>query len=187
MRNEPEAISDEGLMRRFYACDSAAFETLAERWWVRIHRFIIRLGFSDEDASDLTQDTLVRLFVTKETQSFDLGEPVAPFVQRAARNAAIGAWRRRHRGIETVPLLDELDRAEPDDDRRFCEDVLDCLGSLPEPGCTYIKLCKIHGIGDLSHNEIGEMLGKWPAQVTRISQKARGELRKCLEGKGYGG
>jgi DNA-directed RNA polymerase specialized sigma24 family protein len=49
----------------------------------------------------------------------------------------------------------------------------------------YIFLCGKHGLGDLSHKEIAQVLGKWPPQLTQISQKARAHLRECMTSKGY--
>jgi RNA polymerase sigma factor (sigma-70 family) len=173
-------------MSRFYGCDGTAYDTLNERWWPRLVRFFRGLGFGVEEAEDLAQDTLVKLYLTKETLSFDLGQPLEPFLYTVARNQARGEWRRRK--PETVSLLciEEIDVKEPSSlPAAMIEDLFACIGNLPETEQTYLFLCQKHGLGELTHGEIAQILGKLPAQVTRISQRARARLGECLTAKGY--
>lgn len=179
--------TDSELMGRFYDCQEEAFELLARRWWPRLFGFFARLGFSADAAEDLAQEAVIRLYGTKETRSFDARQPLAPFFIRIARNLAVGAWRSGKAG-RTVSL-DEAREFCPENDEVLPPDLmvalLGCVSDLSDPEQTYVTLCGKHGLGECSHNEIGEVLGKWPAQVTAISQKARAQLRTCLEAKGF--
>lgn len=191
MRNERTQASnspdDRELMTRFYGCGEEAFDLLAERWWPRLFGFFRRMGFSSEEGEDLAQETLIRLYQTKERRSFDLSQPLEPFLLTVARNLAVREWRGRRPHRETVPLIEALDW-EPDETglpATMVEDLFLCIWALPEQQRVYVLLSEKCGLGELSHNEIAAILGKWPAQITRISQRAREHLRNCMAGKGY--
>jgi RNA polymerase sigma factor (sigma-70 family) len=179
---------DNELMRRFYNCQEEAFDLLARRWWRRLFGLFVRLGFTAEAAEDLTQEAIVRLYGTKETQSFDVRQPLAPFFIQLARNLAIATWRTSKGAGMTVPLEMAAGIAAEDPapvPADLLAEMLLCVSQLPEPERTYISLCGKHGLGECSHNDICELLGKWPAQITAISQRARAQLRTSLEAKGF--
>jgi RNA polymerase sigma factor (sigma-70 family) len=182
-----EELGDGELMACFYALSEAAFGVLTERWWNRLFGFFRRLGFCNEDAEDLTQETLVKLYQTRETLGFDVRQPLEPFLLTVARRLAIREWRRRRPERQTVPLMEAEDvvSEEPALRRELVDDLFLCIWKLPQPQQIYILLCAKHGLGDRSHTEIGTILGKWPAQLTQISQRARANLRECMAAKGY--
>jgi RNA polymerase sigma factor (sigma-70 family) len=185
-RGRPQPESDSGLMAEFYGCSEAAFERLADRWWPRLFAFFRKLGFGNEDAEDLVMDSLVRLFTTKERQQFDTSQELAPFLFTIARRLAVGAWRKRAAGRD-VPWDEDLPLVtgarEPESELEA--DLLACVWQLPEAELTYVVLCGKHGLGELSHNEIAEMLDKWPPQITHLSKRALAALKECMHGKGY--
>lgn len=177
---------DSQLIARFYAGDEAAFEVMAGRWRPRFFGFFFKLGFGAEDAEDLAQETLVQLYVTREGTPIDVDRPLEPFAFAVARNLAIRDWRKRRARVITVPLSEAQSLAAAQrSSGALSGDLQECLRRLPEAQQTYFLLCGKHGLGELSHNEIAQVLGKWPAQVTAISQQARDRLRDCMERKGY--
>jgi RNA polymerase sigma factor (sigma-70 family) len=179
-------VSDAELMAQFYRCHAPAFDTLTERWWRRMFGFFTRLGFSRDAAADLTQETVIKLYGTKETMSFDPRQPLAPFLMTIARRLAIRDWRRQGSRPPDVSLRAAEAVAAPDPAADSVhDDLLHCVGQLPELERTYIVLCGKHGLGECSHNEIAELLGKWPAQVTGISQRARARMRRLMQDRGY--
>src|SRR3989442_15223402 len=95
MPRSGDELTDAELMARFYGGESSAFSAIAERWWPRLQGFFRKMGFDASTAEDLAQDTLVKLFLTKEKLSFDLGQPLEPFLLTVARNRAIEEWRHR--------------------------------------------------------------------------------------------
>jgi RNA polymerase sigma factor (sigma-70 family) len=179
--------TDSELMGRFYQRDEAAFSALTERWWPRLFGYFRRFSFLNEDAEDLAQEVLVKLYLTRERQSFDVMEPLQPFLLAIARNLAIREWRGRKPDRTAVPLLEAVDVAGSTDavPAELGADLFLCIWNLPEQQQHYVLLCGKHGLGELSHNEIATILGKWPAQLTQISQQARSNLRECLTSKGY--
>lgn len=179
---------DQELMTAFFGCSEAAFQKLAERWWPRLFGYFRRLGAGSEDAEDLAVQTLMKLYLMKESRRFDLSRPLAPFLFTAAKRVYIAWLRELDREPKTEPLFEKLPLAanggEPHPE--LSASLLQCVQALPEPEQLYVMMCGRHGLGDLSHNEIAETLDKWPAQVTQISKRARALLKRCLETKGFG-
>jgi len=183
-----DELEDQELMVAFYECSEAAFETIASRWWGRLFSYFRYYGESPTNAEEMAQDTLVRLYQTKEKRQYDVQRPFKPFLYAIAQNRWREEARKRARCPNTVPLepIHELIQAktnEPSD--KLAEDLFTCIRNLPSSQQAYILHCEKHGLGQLSHNEIAELLGKWPPQITQISQRARDSLRKCLSAKGY--
>ena len=143
----------------------------------RLFGYFRRRGLDAEDAEDLTLKVLARLAGTKDDERrssrFDPDRPFAPFVLTLARHAAIEKWRERK--VETVgpPHPDVCAEEAGPLSEQALEDLFVCIEALPEPERAYVRLCGKHGLGESSHQEIAQQLGKWPAQVTEISQRAR--------------
>ena len=183
-----EEHNDQELMVSFYECSDAAFEVIASRWWGRLFSYFRYYGETPTNAEEMAQDTLVRLFQTKEKKQYDVQRPFKPFLYAIAQNRWKEEARKRARRPKMAPLepIHESIPArtnEPPD--HLAEDLFTCIWSLPHSQQVYILHCEKHGLGQLSHNEIAELLGKWPPQITQLSQRAREGLRKCLAAKGY--
>jgi len=138
------------------------------------------------DAEDLVQETMLKLYQTRDTSGFDCGKALRPFLFTVARNQAVQVWRKRASAPPTDPLaLAESIVIETDEPPAIVADLFGCIWTLPEIEQSYILLCGKHGLGELSHLEIGDLMGKWPAQITQVSQRARERLKVCLTAKGY--
>lgn len=180
---------DTELMRRFYDGDARALDKLLERWEPRLLGYFHKFGFSREESEDLSQEVMVSLYLTRQRSDshgrFDLSRPLAPFLFTSARRAAISAWRRRP-DAAPVPLevwdAEERPTLPP---LALAADLADCLAQLPDDQHLYFRLCARHGLGELSHQEISEVLGKCPSEVSRLSRRAKEGLRNCMQRKGY--
>jgi RNA polymerase sigma-70 factor (ECF subfamily) len=181
-------MSDSDLMCLFYRGDDRAFDALTARWRSRMVRFFrFHSGFGREEAEDLTQDVFVKLYVTRETMSFDLSQPLEPFLYTVARNLAIQEWRKRRPKCVPIDWIEELDLKEDPSalSQATLDDLFLCIWNLPEPERFYLLLCEKHGLGDCTHIEIARLLGKSPALLTRISQRALTHLREQMMERGY--
>lgn len=176
---------DSELMTAFYDCDQAAVEEIDPRYRTRLCRFFPRLGWI-QDQEDLTQETFVRVYVTKETEKgrYRAPRPFKPWLYAVARNVAIDAARRRGRRPETVPIAEAsvpggggLDQAA----QQELGDVLRrCLTKLSEQERTFIVLWD-RGWGELTQTEIADVLRVSSARVTAIKKSALSKLRQCKE------
>src|SRR5262249_50261719 len=99
-------MSDNQVMAAFYARDGTAFEEIQRRWGVRIYWYFYRRGWSHEDSEDLSQQTLLRVFLTKESGRgrYDPDLPFPPWTYRIAHNVAEDERRRREGRPPAVPL-----------------------------------------------------------------------------------
>lgn len=177
---------DSQRMQRFYAGDEQAFTDLASDWHRSLIGFFFGMGFRAEDAEDLTQETLVRLYLTRDRARFDPNRRFTPYILTTARNLALDERRHRSRRPSQVALTEELRMGgEPIVNEAFLGELLECVQSLPELQQSYLLLCGRHGLGEFSHQEIAATLRKLPSQISELSQRTFRSLRQCLEKKGY--
>ena len=101
-----EQSSDREWVRLAQAGDRAAFTHLVRRHQDAVHRFILRMLGSHEEALELTQETFVRAW-----QALPQWQPqaqVKTWIFRIASNTAMDALRRR-KIVEMVPLAEDYD------------------------------------------------------------------------------
>jgi RNA polymerase sigma factor (sigma-70 family) len=163
-----------------------AFEDTAQRYRRRVYSFARYLLSNREEAEDVTQEVLLRLW--RHQEGVD-EERLGAWLLRVTRNACYDLLRRRRSeaaaGIETS--LDEEDArevvsAEPSPESRaqdsdFRRRLLEALGELGEPYKSVVILREVQG---LPHREIGEALGIPEATVRVHLHRGRRKLRERL-------
>ena len=97
-RTEADA-HDQADMERLAAGHDAALNDLMERYATPIFHFLCRMVGNEDDASDLAQETFVRIF--KSRDSFRRGEKFSTWAYTIAANLARNhfRWRSRHPNI----------------------------------------------------------------------------------------
>jgi len=171
-----------------------AFETTAERYRRRVFSFARSLLSNHEEAEEVTQDVLIRLW--RHERRVDQ-ERLGGWILRVTRNACYDLLRRRRAQAASGPQVDEEEAAEvrsaePDpeallqatDFRRSLKEALDTIG---EPYRTVVLLREVQG---LPHREISESLGIPEATVRVHLHRGRRRLREILRGQygsGFGG
>lgn len=169
-----------------------AFEDTAQRYQRRVYSFARYLLSSREEAEDVTQEVLLRLW--RHRQGVD-EERLGSWLLRVTRNACYDLLRKRRSeaaaGLgasleegeeEEVPSAapDPQARAEASDFRRR---LLEALADLGEPYKSVVILREVQG---LPHREIGEALGIPEATVRVHLHRGRRKLRERLrEDVGY--
>jgi RNA polymerase sigma-70 factor (ECF subfamily) len=136
--NGIESAVEQALLRRAQQGDYAAYEQLHLRLEPSIQRFICRIIGDGQEAEDITQDTMLALYL-------NLGriEPLdhlRPYTFRIARNACYDVLRRRQR-YEEISI-----DADPDQDGRFPAPVVFDLkddASLPPDEVTHWLLLRM--------------------------------------------
>jgi RNA polymerase sigma-70 factor, ECF subfamily len=153
--------------------DIAAFERLYRAYWQRLYAFAFRYVRSRDDAEDVTQDVLLRIW--RSRASWAPAGTVASYLYLAVRNAARDrlervAVARRHRGRAGVGAVataaevqSHLEAAE------LAAAVERALADLPPKRST---VCKLRLIEGLSYAEIAKRLGI--SEKTVETQLARG-------------
>jgi RNA polymerase sigma-70 factor (ECF subfamily) len=157
-----------------------AFETNAERYRRRVFSFARSLLSNREEAEEVTQDVLLRLW--RNERRVD-EERLVAWLLRVTRNACYDLLRKRRSAwitagppaeaeeAESIPSgePDSLARVEAADFRRCLKAALEEIG---EPYRTVVLLREVQG---LAHREISEALGI--PEVTVRVHLHRGRLR----------
>jgi RNA polymerase sigma-70 factor (ECF subfamily) len=164
-----------------------AFEDTAQRYQRRVYSFARYLLSSREEAEDVTQEVLLRLW--RHHDGVD-EERLGAWLLRVTRNACYDLLRKRRSesAAGITPGFDEEDArevasAEPDPQAQaetsdFRRRLLEALADLEEPYKSVVLLREVHG---LPHREIGEALGIPEGTVRVHLHRGRRKLRDRLK------
>jgi RNA polymerase sigma-70 factor (ECF subfamily) len=164
-----------------------AFDDTARAYRRRVYSFARYLLSSREEAEDVTQEVLLRLWRHQDGVE---EERLGSWLLRVTRNACYDLLRRRRSEAATNTMATSLDdetvaelvSAEPDPQSRamaadFRRRLLGALGELGEPYKSIIILREVQG---LAHREIGEALGIPEVTVRVHLHRGRKKLRERL-------
>jgi len=175
--------SDAESVRLAQAGDRAAFAHLVRRHQGGVHRFIMRMLGSHEEALELTQETFIKAW-----QALPQWQPQAQFktwIYRIASNTAMDALRRR-KIVEMVPLEEDYDApsqgAGPEvqlESRQRLWALESALAALSPEQREVILLREIEG---LSYAEIGAALDLHEGTVKSRLARAREALASVVRG-----
>jgi RNA polymerase sigma-70 factor (ECF subfamily) len=159
------------------------WEEVARVYGRKIYNFAYRLTGNADDASDLTQEVLLR--VRKGLAGYQPGS-FEGWLWRITRNAFLDDVRRRKRKA-TTPLPDEVDRmadhASPAPDQvlsrvRLGEDIQAALLDLPYDFREAVVLCDVVG---LSYEEISAAVASPIGTVRSRIHRGRKMLKERLQ------
>jgi len=172
--------SEAELLRRAQAGDDEAFTRLVEAWHPRVFRWAAGMLDDADDADDVTQHVLVRLYA--HLPRFRGHASFSTWLYQITRNAARDAWRRRGsrlRALERLHVLDRPVAAEPDPEAS--DDVVAraraALASLPERQRAVFDLVELQGYAP---HEAAALIGIAPATVRVHLLRARRALREIM-------
>jgi RNA polymerase sigma-70 factor (ECF subfamily) len=178
-------------MERLMAGHDAALNDLMERHAPPVFRFLCRMVGNEDDASDLAQETFVRVF--KSAGSFRLEQKFSAWLFTIAANLARNhfRWRARHPNVsldaenpETEQTLGgtlPADGPAPNEEALATERakaVRVAVGKLPEDLREAIVLCEWE---ERSTAEAAAILGTTPKAVESRLYRARQVLRERLK------
>ena len=149
----------------------------------KVYTLAVYLLANPEEAEDVTQEELVRLW----RRGGDVApEKIRPWLVQVTRNACIDSLRRRKDGSRVAvddPAGLELQEPAPGPERlahasQLGGRILQALDTLSEPGRSIVILREIQG---LSYQEIGEAL-EMPMSSVRVTlHRGRRRLREELK------
>ena len=161
------------------------FSELVYRYQDRVYAFALHYLGDGEDAADVTQDVLIRLWENLES----LDEPrLLPWLMRVTRNLCVDMVRKRRLQRRTMDidsdLLDQIERPNGDpgpetvaESAELRDLVLRALRSIPEPHRSIVMLREMQ---DLKYEEIGETLGLPLSTVKVYLHRGRRMVREWL-------
>ncbi len=174
--------------------DAAAFETLIDRYSADVYGLLFRLTENAEEASDLTQDTFLRVF--RAIKGFRGESELRTWLFRIAINESRNRfrwWKRRRRdvtisldatiGDSVTTLTDTLaDRSVSPEETALMREreyaIKAALIEIPDVYREAIVLCDIEG---LSYEETADALGVGIGTVKSRISRGREELRRILK------
>lgn len=172
---------DRELVQRCLRGDSAAYRQFVERFEQDIHRLCFRMLRQQQDAEDVTQDVLLRIF--KNLQRWDQSRPIRPWLFRIAVNRCRTQLSQRKRLMEPVEFLQELpDHRVPDGSNEVHEALQQAVDALrPEYREVFILY---HETGH-SYEEIAEIIRSPIGTIRTWLHRARSILEAQLQELGF--
>lgn len=179
-----------GMRSEVKASRRREFEKLARDHYKAVFRAAYRLTCDREEAADLTQEALVKAYMS--FHQFKPGSNFRAWVLRIVANTHISHYRRRQRRPETVPweaVSDALGRetnlvadAGPGPETQVLaafrdEEVYEALSHLPEEFRTVVILADLC---ELPYKEVAEALEVPIGTVRSRLFRARRMLRRSL-------
>jgi len=178
--------SDELLVERAQAGESAAFDELARRYTNIVYRILYKILRHDEDAQDALQDTFVSAY--RALPRFRKDARFSTWIYRIATNAALMKARARRTNLVSLDHPNDDDEAKgvwdlvdggatPDQDilsdetRRVMEDAIQSLPA--EQRAAFV----LHDIQEMSSAETAEAMGITVSAVNSRLHRARVYLR----------
>ncbi len=186
------------LVKRAQKGDGKAFEMLIEEHFKKIYNIAFRMTNNADDASDMTQEVMIKLF--KNITSFKGDSKFSTWVYRVATNTCLDELKKIRRNSHTS-LNAEYDTGDgeitydaPDTEptpeqyvekRELSEMVAKAIGCLSPEHRAVIVLRDIKGF---SYEEIADVLKCSSGTVKSRINRARAQLKNILEKDfGFGG
>ncbi len=169
-----EHLSDNDLLRQIKLGDMEAFNLLIERHYQAIYAFSYKFCNSQQDAEDITQDTLLK--VAARIQSFNSTSKLTTWLYRVTINTAKDHFKkeavrtRYHKDYSHE--LHSKDQGVENDESLGLWDLVKKL-----PSAQYEAVTLVYGEG-LSHDEAGGVLGCAAATISWRIFSAKKKLRK---------
>jgi RNA polymerase sigma-70 factor, ECF subfamily len=188
----PRRPTDEELVGRLAAGDSAAFNVIFDRYHKPIYNFIKKQVAERESVEDLAQEVFMRVF--KSAKNFDVEKKFSSWIYKIALNEVKRHWKRtgsRQTFSLNVPVGDEGGDSERGDfleDQRiapeanteqqlFSRDLKTLIDRLPEKQKTVVLL-KVYN--ELTFEEIAEICECPLSTVLSRMRYAVSKLRRWL-------
>jgi RNA polymerase sigma-70 factor, ECF subfamily len=172
---------DTACMRRLAAGDDSALAEIVKRWHAPLLNFFYRSTGSREDAEDLTQNVMVKLYRAAPRYRVEARFSTYLFViaRRALQNHR-RFFRRKLFGLVDNSRVPEIYLAESGAGRvREIEDFFQtALKTLPEAQRTAILLLKQQG---MTYSEIADAMGTTESRVRTWIFRARQKLKEAYD------
>jgi RNA polymerase sigma-70 factor (ECF subfamily) len=171
-------LTDEEVVRRVAAGETALFEILMRRYNQRVYRAVRAIVRNDDDAEDVMQQAYINAFV--HLRQFAARAKFSTWLTRIAVNEALGKIRKRDlHGEETMSeLLSPVPSPEEQAAASEMKGVVEGeIAALPENYRSVLMLREVEG---LSTAETAECLGVAEDVVKTRLHRARTMLRDRL-------
>lgn len=178
-KNEQAAAVEVVEMRAVANGDAAAFGRLIDREAPRLMRFACGILGNPEEAEDVVQDTLLRLWENAAEWTPDAR--LGTWLHRICYNRSIDRLRRRRNFVDDDELLELSDNAEPADAllvrAETVASIRDVVERLPARQRTAVLLFHFQ---DLPQREAAAVMDVSEAAFESLLSRARRQMRRWL-------
>lgn len=162
--------------------DRDAFRVLFERVTPRVKGYLMRMGASESQAEEITQDVMVAVWRRAGTYESERAAATT-WIYQIARNRRIDLWRREHR-LTLDPYEPLLQGSEPEqpyqllDAAQEAASVRDAITQLPDELSLLLRMAYFDG---LTHQEIAQATGLPLGTAKSRIRKATKIVRNTLD------
>lgn len=184
-------MNEDFLIKKAKKGDSAAFSDLMEQHFAMIYNLALRMSGNPDDASDLTQEVMIKLF--KNIGAFEGKSKFSTWVYRVASNTCLDELRKIKRK-KTVSLDAEYETEDgsvgyeaedtaptPDVSAERSELKTIVAKAVSRLGEEYRTAVILRDINGLSYTEIAEVIGCSVGTVKSRISRGRANLKEILE------
>lgn len=172
-------LPDDELMRRIVARDQRAFRILTDRYMKMLFSAAYRLGTTKEEAEDIVQEAMVRLWQKAESWNPEKGAAVRTWLYRIAYNLAVDLRRKDKPNVvlDNLPLESEDASDRATSEAETGEIVRAAIEKLPERQKTALVLSHYEELGNA---EVAEIMNTTVKGIEGLLVRARKTLREAL-------
>jgi RNA polymerase sigma-70 factor, ECF subfamily len=180
-QSDPDAATDEELVRACVAGDRSAFDVLVARHQRQVYRLCYRFVGNHEDSAELAQDAFVRAY--RALPKFERSARFTTWLHRIAVNVCLNRLALKRPPHEALHETHAVAAAgEPADAamlrRERATRVRAAIARLPAKQRATLILRAYH---DLSHDEIAKVLGNSVGAAKANLFHALANLKKLLD------
>lgn len=171
-----QALGDERLIEHVRRGNDVAFEVLYDRHHRALLSFCRHMLGNREEAEDALQQTFLSAY--RDLQQNDRPIKVQAWLFTIARNRCLSVLRARRESASDEIELSTAGLVEEVQQRADLRELLADMAELPEEQRAALVLSEL---GDLSHQEVGEVVGVETAKVKSLVFQARTALMESRD------
>lgn len=176
-------MHDQQLVQRIKAGDNAAFTCLVETYQKRVYSVAYGIVHNPEDAMDVAQETFMRAW--DKIGSWRGEASLSTWLCRIASNLALDIMRKRKRVIPVQEVQFNPGQSHPAAETEILHreqntEISVAVANLPED---YRRLIVLRHTGEMSYQEMADLLGLSLTQVKNRLLRARQMLKLSLAGR----
>lgn len=184
MKREEDQISDERLIDRTLAGESAAFGELVARYQDRLYGAAVAILHDPDEAKDVVQETFLQAYAN--LAQFRRTSRFYTWLYRISFNVAVGVLRQKKRSIPANRLLDTAwesvtGKEESPENRQTRQETVQILwNAIERLPIEYRKAIVLREIDGASYEEIAEAVDIPLGTVRSRLYRARTMLRDII-------
>lgn len=161
------------------------YEQIVKEIWPELYRFAYYKVQNKEEAEEITQETLGKVYQKLLQEKVDLNK-IKAYCFTAAHNIIVDLWRKKSRRPKETQLDGALDYITgiPDKQKEIEDKLMvrKALEQLPQQAKQVLILRIVEGY---SIQEVADKLGKTPGSIKSMQFRALKSLKAILEEGGY--